>query len=65
VAQIRGVPDDTSSLDKAMAAAAIPLATEFREEDRRKGQIARRQLAKAGKRLAAPLNQIWPSLHAP
>jgi hypothetical protein len=34
VAQILSVPDDTGSIEKAMAAASIRLDTEFRDEDR-------------------------------
>src|SRR5215472_3846813 len=34
VAQILGVPDDTGSVEKAMAAASIRPDTEFREQDR-------------------------------
>jgi hypothetical protein len=38
VAQILGVPDDTSSVEKGMAAASIRPDTEFRDEDRASAQ---------------------------
>ena len=59
VYQALGIPQRACDLHSCDAATKTPIRLSSAYMDR-EGQVAGRQLAKAGYRLAALLNQIWP-----
>jgi hypothetical protein len=54
-----GIPERECSMHSCDTATSTPVTMSSSYMDR-EGQVAERQLAKAGERLAALLNQIWP-----